>query len=532
MIHALVRHLVDFAVQENLIEASDTVWAVNQLLSILHLDAMPEATGFASASTPDAMPATFSPAPILDAMLVWAVEKGLLDDTPSQRDAFDTLLMGCLTPRPSECIRRFQALYNDDPHKATDDFYHMGIASNYIRKTRMERDQAWQASTEYGALDITINLSKPEKDPRDIAKARTVTSSGYPRCLLCVENEGFQGTASHPARQNLRLIPLKLHGKPWFLQYSPYGYYHEHCIILNREHCPMRINRDTFANLAEFLRQIPHYFIGSNADLPIVGGSILSHDHYQGGCYEFPMDRAEVEKWYDVAPLFQSNEHGVEMGRVRWPMSTLRLRAARPEALVELADRVLQVWRGYSDPSVDILAHSTAELGSTPERVPHNTITPIARRRGELYEFDLVLRNNRVNDAHPLGIFHPHAELHHIKKENIGLIEVLGLAILPARLLDSLAGLKQAWLAGCATVADDEKLAPHDTWYRAMRVRYAQRPYNSCIMGAGAIDHADSVEAMLRHEIGTVFAQVLEDSGVFKRTGQGIKAFDRFVAAL
>lgn len=531
MIHALVRDLVNFSIRKSLIEPSDAIWAVNQVLAVLGLDTLPDSREKAPAPTAEedrSIEDAVSPDSILSAMLDWAVGQGLLEDTPSQRDAFDTRLMGCLTPRPSELIRRFQSLYAASPREATDDFYRMGIASNYIRKTRMERDQAWRAPTqEYGELDITINLSKPEKDPRDIAKARETKDFGYPRCLLCAENEGFRGTASHPARQNLRLVPLELNGKPWFLQYSPYGYYNEHCIILNREHVPMQINRATFANLAAFLRLVPHYFIGSNADLPIVGGSILSHDHYQGGRYEFPMDRAGVEKWYPC-PASGSRYSTVEMGRVRWPMSALRLRSAQPEALVDFAEHVLRVWRGYSDEQAGVLSFSLHEEEGADGmlvRTPHNTITPIARRRGELYEFDLVLRNNRVNEEHPLGIFHPHAALHHIKKENIGLIEVLGLAILPARLLTGLEGLTQAWLEGRACVADTEFLTAHDDWYRHLRVRHSD-------LAAAGSTRPQRVREMLRQEVGAVFEQVLADSGVFKRSEEGTEAFDRFVAAL
>lgn len=510
-IHQCIHRLTRFAVRQGLIEERDRVWAANQLLGHLRLDALaPEiiedGAGDENAATP-----TF----LLEPLLQWAAQRGIIEDAPEARDRFDTLLMGSLTPRPSATAQRFWALYRQSPRKATDDFHRMGIACNYIRQARMRRNKIWRTPTAYGALDVAINLSKPEKDPRDIAKARAAPQTGYPRCPLCVENEGFFGSAHRPARQNLRLIPLTLGGRPWYFQYSPYGYYNEHCIVLSREHAPMRMNRETFARLTEFLTILPHYFAGSNADLPIVGGSILTHDHYQGGRYVFPMDRAPVEKVYRV-PGETAGKERISLGRVRWPMAALRLRGRDPEALAALAAHILDVWRGHNDPE----AHILAATGTGWDLERHNALTPIARRRGADYEYDLILRNNRTSAEHPLGVFHPHADLHHIKKENIGLIEALGLAILPARLLASLEGLTRAWLAGREQVAGTESLAAHDAWYRTLRMAHPH------------VRDAREVRRILRDALGATFLRILEDAGVYKRHAAGMEAFDRFVAAL
>ena len=491
-----LNRLLSFALRAELIEESEAVYAANQLIGLLKL---PEFTREEVGAAPS------SPTPILESILDYAAEKKLIENTQAQRDLFDTLIMGCLTPRPSAVIKRWRELYAESPRQATDYYYQFSIATDYIRKSRTDRNISWKTATEFGDLDITINVSKPEKDPRDIAAAKLQPASGYPRCLLCRENEGFFGTLSHPARQTLRLIPLKLGGEDWFLQYSPYIYYNEHCIILKHEHVPMKISRRTFERLLDILDFLPHYFVGSNADLPIVGGSILSHDHYQGGRYRFAMDDAPMEKFY--RPVVG----GVEMGRVKWPMSALRLKSAAKPALVEAADLILTRWRGYSDAKADILAESYGR--------PHNTITPIARKTGDGYELDLVLRNNRATPEFPLGLFHPHEDVQHIKKENIGLIEVLGLAILPDRLIKELALLRQALAEGRADVADQPDLEKHAHWYQELRPKLKDIP-------------PDTLEEELRHEVGLKFLRVLQDAGVFKRDEKGFIAFDRFVESL
>src|SRR5574344_631754 len=398
-INTEINRLLNFAKQRGLINREDLYYSANLLLDVLK----------AAEFVPEEINETLETAePILKNMLDYAAAQGLIEDTVNERDLFDTRIMNCVMPRPSEVIRRWSSDYARAPKAATAEFYKMSIASTYIRKDRIDKNIIWKTATEYGDLDITINLSKPEKDPRDIAKAKLVKSSTYPKCLLCRENEGYAGHAGHPARQTHRLIPLRLSGHRWFMQYSPYTYYNEHCIVLNRKHIPMKVSRKSFENLLDFVTILPHYFLGSNADLPIVGGSILSHDHYQGGRYTFAMAKAPVEKSYTFAGY-----PDIKAGRVKWPMSTIRLTGEDREELCDLAEKILNKWRAYSDESVGILAESDGE--------PHNTVTPIARRKGEAYELDLVLRNNRTSEEHPLGIFHPHAEVHHIKKENIGL---------------------------------------------------------------------------------------------------------------
>ena len=488
-----INRLLHFALQQGLISGSDMYYSANRLIDLLHVDSFePENV------EEELVTAT----PVLEEMLDYVVKEGLIEDTGNERDLFDTRIMDCVMPRPSEIISRFREDCAVSPKQATDRYYKTCIASNYIRKDRIDKNIVWKTATEYGDLDLTINLSKPEKDPRDIAKAKLVKSSSYPKCLLCRENEGFAGHAGHPARQTHRLIPLDFRGKEWFLQYSPYTYYNEHCIVLNREHIPMRISRDTFENIFDFITQLPHYFVGSNADLPIVGGSILSHDHYQGGHYEFPMARAEREKSY----VFKGFPD-VTAGRVKWPMSTLRLSSENRSQLMGLCEKILSYWRGYSDESVGILAETDA---------PHNTITPIGRRRGGLYEFDLVLRNNRTTEEHPLGIFHPHAEVHHIKKENIGLIEVMGLAVLPARLKTEMAEVKKHLLLGTEDISAIQSIALHGDWYRQVRKKHPD------VTEANATD-------ILKEEIGHVFCKVLDHAGVYKRDPEGLTAFDRFV---
>ncbi len=492
MVNHEINRLINFALHHKLITQEDYVWAANSLIGIL---------GIHSFEREDINETfTASPDSILAKILDWSAENNLIENTETERDLLDTELMGVLTPRPSDVIAQFKTLMAESPVKATDYFYALGVSSNYIRSERTAKNICWKTPTDFGELDITINMSKPEKDPRDIAKAKTIKSTGYPKCLLCRENEGFYGHHGHPARQNIRLIPLTLQGKQWYFQYSPYSYYNEHCIVLDENHVPMLISRETFGNLFAFVSMFPHYFIGSNADLPIVGGSILSHDHYQGGRYTFAMAAAPVEKEY------RTDDAEVFAGRVKWPMSAIRLRSRNHDKLVDVAERVLSAWREWSDESVGILAHSDGE--------PHNTITPIARMTGEDYELDLVLRNNRTSDEHPLGIFHPHSEVHHIKKENIGLIEVMGLAVLPARLKGALERICSAWLEGRETLPSE--LEAHETWYRGLRGKY------------DGLSGEQEVRKMLRDEVGHVFTQVLTDSGVYKRTAEGLTAFDKF----
>ena len=412
--------------------------------------------------------------------------------------------MGALTPRPAQVIEKFQALRAEDPQKATNWYYQFSQDTNYIRRDRIAKDMQWKAPTEYGELDITINLSKPEKDPKAIAAARNLPASAYPRCQLCAENEGYAGRVNHPARQNHRIVPITINGSPWFLQYSPYVYYNEHCICLNSEHTPMKIDKACFGKLLDFVGQFPHYFVGSNADLPIVGGSILAHDHFQGGRYTFAMAKAPVE-----TPFTFPGYEDVQAGIVKWPMSVVRLTCADPQRLIDLADHILTAWRGYTDEKALILAETDGE--------PHNTITPIARRRGEDYELDLVLRNNLTTEEHPLGVYHPHAELHHIKKENIGLIEVMGLAVLPARLKTELAAVAEK-LAKGEDLRADPLTASHADWAEGFKGKYE-------ITADNALD-------VVQKETGLVFAQVLEHAGVYKRNAEGKEAFLRFLNAL
>ena len=491
-----ISRLLHFARQKGLIAPEDEVYAANRLLDVLHVEEY----------VPEEVDETLETATsILECMLDFAAEKGLIEGTTDERDLFDTRIMDCVMPRPSEVVNEFHTRYETSPREATDYYYALSIASNYIRKARIDKNIAWKTATEFGDLDVTINLSKPEKDPRDIAKAKLAKAAGYPKCLLCRENEGYAGRVNHPARETHRLIPLDLAGHPWFLQYSPYTYYNEHCIVLNNDHVPMVISRETFENLAAFLEVFPHYFAGSNADLPIVGGSILSHDHYQGGRYTFAMERAAVEQEYTFA-----NYPQVRAGRVKWPMSTLRLTSSDKGALIALATAILAAWRTYSDASVDILAQTDA---------PHNTITPIARRRGTDFEFDLVFRNNRTTAEHPLGLFHPHAEVHHIKKENIGLIEVLGLAILPARLKSEMEQIRAELLRGTADIAGIADIEKHADWYCSVRAAHL-----SVTEG--------NVDGILRDEIGKVFLEVLTHAGVFKRDAAGMAAFDRWIESI
>ena len=437
-------------------------------------------------------------------LLDWAVENGRIEDDTTSRDLFDTELMGRLTPRPSQVIRAFRTRYEESPEAATDWYYQFSQDTDYILRYRIAKDVKWVAPTPYGDLDITINLSKPEKDPRAIAAAKTAPQGGYPKCQLCRENEGYAGRMNHPARQNHRIIPITIDGKDWFFQYSPYVYYNEHCIVFNGQHVPMKIDRSAFRKLLDFVKQFPHYFVGSNADLPIVGGSILSHDHFQGGRYTFAMEKAPVEK----AVSFPSFED-IECGIVKWPMSVIRLRSADDDRLVDLAEKILTTWRGYTDEAAFIFAETDGE--------PHNTITPIARMRDGKFELDLVLRNNITTEEYPLGVYHPHQELHHIKKENIGLIEVMGLAVQPSRLKGELADLADAFVEG-RDIRADETLEKHNHWAEELKTRYTFTKENTM--------------DILQKEVGVVFATVLEHAGVYKCTDEGRTAFLRFINSM
>ena len=486
--------LVEYAIRKELAQPSDRAFFCNILCDTMGL----------SAYFPDREPDPDAPLEeILGDLCDDAIDRGIIEDCGvTGRDLFDTRLMGILTPRPSEIIRTFRERCLQSPQAATEYYYNLSCDTNYIRTERIKRDVKWIYSGKYGDLDITINLSKPEKDPKAIAAARSQTQTGYPKCAICRENEGFAGSLTQAARQSHRLIPLTLGGESWFLQYSPYVYYNEHCIVLSAHHTPMRIDRNTFVRQMEFITQFPHYLLGSNADLPIVGGSILTHDHMQGGHYTFAMERAGSEAEFRF-PDFEN----VKAGILHWPLSVIRLNAEHPEDLIALSDRILQKWRAYSDPDAGILAETNA--------TPHNTITPISRRRGDRYEIDLVLRNNRTTDEHPLGLFHPHAEKHHIKKENIGLIEVMGLAVLPARLKEEMALLADVLTLG-KDPAKDERIAKHAAW------------------AAGFADEIrggtkENAEAILRREVGKTFEAVLEDAGVYKCTPEGRAAFLRFL---
>ena len=480
--------LLRYGLEKQLFEPCDQIYMANRLLEIMQLD---EFSWEETAELPLEE--------ILQALLDDAVARGICADDITSRDLFDTKLMGALTPPPREVRKIFSELYKEDPQAATDWFYEFSRNTDYIRRYRVKKDMRWVTSTDYGDLDITINLSKPEKDPKAIAAAKSAPQVGYPKCHLCVENEGYAGRMNHPARQNHRIIPLELAGEEWFLQYSPYVYYNEHCIVFNGKHEPMVINKATLRKLLDFVERFPHYFVGSNADLPIVGGSILSHEHFQGGHYCFAMERAEIE-----TPL---NFHGfedVKAGIVKWPMSVIRLCGESKERLCELADKILLCWRGYSDENAFVFAES--------DGTPHNTITPIARRRGSDFELDLVLRNNITTEEHPLGVYHPHAELHHIKKENIGLIEVMGLAVLPARLKAELQALEEAILSGAELSGELEK---HAHWVNELQQKHHFT--------------AKNVSDILKAEVGVVFAKVLEHAGVFKRSPEGQAAFRRFI---
>jgi len=495
MIFPYINSLVNYALKYNLIETSDEYYVINTLLDILNLDEYIE-----TEECPD-----LSLEEILGKILDFAVENELIDDNITERDLFDTRVMSALTPRPSEVINKFNALYAESPEKATDYFYKLSCDCDYIRRYRIKKDMKWVYPCEYGNLDITINLSKPEKDPKAIAAAKNAKQSSYPKCMLCRENTGYRGRLNYPARQTLRTVPVLLDGVESSMQYSPYVYYNEHCIVFNNEHTPMKIDKKAFAKLLDFVSVFPHYFIGSNADLPIVGGSILSHDHFQGGHYTFAMAEAPIEKEF----VFDGFED-VSAGIVKWPMSVIRLNGKNKEKLVELSDKILSAWRAYTDEDAFIFAETDC--------VPHNTITPIARRRGEKFEMDLVLRNNITTDEHPLGVYHPHSELHHIKKENIGLIEVMGLAVLPSRLKTELAILEECLVKG-EDVSKNEKISIHADWADEIKGKYD-------------LITEENVHEIVLKETGLVFKTVLEHAGVYKVTEEGRNAFMRFLESV
>ena len=517
MIQERILELTEYGRVTGLLAAEDVRYTVNRLLELFGIDELEDSVSAAYAKRE---PMTQTQAEealegILAEMLDHAVACGLLpENTITYRDLFDTRIMSVLMPRPSEVIRTFGELYHQSPKAATDYFYKLSCDSDYIRRYRIKKDVKWTADTEFGTLDITINLSKPEKDPKAIAAAKLAKQSGYPKCLLCKENEGYAGRVNHPARQNHRIVPVTINGSDWFFQYSPYVYYNEHCIVFHGEHTPMKIERATFAKLLDFVSQFPHYFVGSNADLPIVGGSILTHDHFQGGRYEFAMAKAPVEREISFAGFSD-----VKAGIVKWPMSVIRISAADKERLIALADKILLAWRGYTDEAAFVFAQTDGEA--------HNTITPIARRRGTDYELDLVLRNNITTQEHPLGVYHPHAKLHHIKKENIGLIEVMGLAVLPARLKTEMADLEQAILDG-ASIRSDAVLSKHADWVEEFLPKYG------FTAGSGLEGEItpERLHEIVETEIGLVFLEVLKDAGVYKCTDEGRAAFLRFVESV
>lgn len=488
-----IKSLVKYAIDNEMIEKEDEIWAINRICEALKIDSFEESEAKESDLEK-----------ILAVILDYAVKNGLCEDSVVYRDLFDTKIMGLITPRPSDVIKKFKSLYEKSPKDATDFYYKLSQDSDYIRRYRIKNDLKWITKTEYGDIDITINLSKPEKDPKAIAAALKMKAASYPKCLLCKENEGYAGRINHPARQNHRIIPMTLANTPFFMQYSPYVYYNEHCIVFNAEHTPMKIDRGAFEKLLDFIELFPHYFIGSNADLPIVGGSILTHEHFQGGNYEFAMAKAPIE-----TEVKFSGFEDVEAGIVKWPMSVIRIASKDKTKLVELADKILTDWRSYTDEESFIYAETDGEK--------HNTITPIARMRNGKFELDLVLRNNITTEECPLGYYHPHPEYHHIKKENIGLIEVMGLAVLPSRLKNEMALIKDAMLSG-KDIASIEAIASHKEWAEMIMNKYDI--------------NEDNCEEILQQEIGIVFTSILEQCGVYSRDEEGKKGFIKFIESV
>jgi len=496
MINKEIKKLVAYGVEHNLLKESDVVYTINQIISALGIDEYDNA---------DVSGETIVLEDILKNINDYAVEKGIIEDSVTCRDLFDTKIMGLLMPRPSEVIEKFNSEYKKSPKDATEYYYKLSCDSDYIRTYRVAKDKKWTVDTPYGNIDITINLSKPEKDPKAIAAAKNAPQSGYPKCLLCRENEGYAGRINSPARQNHRIIPVKINGADWYMQYSPYVYYNEHCIVFSGKHTPMKIERATFAKLLSFVEQFPHYFVGSNADLPIVGGSILSHDHFQGGNYEFAMAKAPID-----TPVTFDGFENIEAGIVNWPMSCIRLKSKNTGELVDLGGKILDSWRGYTDEDAFIFAKTDDE--------PHNTITPIARFKDGFYELDLVLRNNITTPEHPMGVYHPHGELHNIKKENIGLIEVMGLAVLPARLNTELKLLADAICDG-KDISADAVISKHKDWVDTFVANYPDI-------------NKSNVMKILCAEVGKTFLKVLEHAGVYKRTEKGKEAFLRFIKSV
>lgn len=491
-----IKKLVDYGISTGLVPECERIYTTNQLLSLFKEDNYEEPVGeYLNTQLEDA----------LRNLLDEAVKRGLIEDTITDRDLFDTKIMNCLMPRPSQVQDKFWSLYEKSPEEATDYFYKLSQDSDYIRRYRIVKDKKWKVDSDYGKIDITINLSKPEKDPKAIAAAKNAKASSYPKCALCMENEGYAGRANHPARDNHRIIPITVNNNKWGFQYSPYVYYNEHCIVFNGEHTPMKIDRAAFIKLFDFVKQFPHYFLGSNADLPIVGGSILSHDHFQGGHYTFAMEEAPIEK-----PIIIKGFEDVEAGIVKWPLSVIRIRNKDEQRLVDLAEYILDKWRGYTDEDVFIFAETDGEL--------HNTITPIARKKNGIFELDLTLRNNITTEEHPLGVYHPHSQWHHIKKENIGLIEVMGLAVLPSRLKEELELIEEYILEG-KDVRSCEKIEKHADW-----VEEFVKEYDDI--------NKDNVTDIIQNEVGKVFVHVLEDAGVYKCTEEGREAFMRFINSL
>lgn len=499
-IYSLILRLVSYGLNTGLIEKEDVVYCENQLLALFGMDQPDDNTAQLTADSEENLEE------ILGGLLDCAYQKGIIpENTVTYRDLFDTKIMSTLVKRPSEVIREFQQRYSVSPQNATDFYYKFSCDTDYIRKYRIKKDLKWKTSTEYGDIDITVNLSKPEKDPKAIALAKQQKQSGYPKCLLCKENEGYAGRVNHPARCNHRIIPVTLNGEDWFMQYSPYVYYNEHCIVFNSEHTPMVINDSTFRKLFDFITQFPHYIIGSNADLPIVGGSILTHEHFQGGRYSFALNRAEIEKSFSVDG-FQD----IECGIVKWPVSVIRLIGEDKDRLVALSSHILKKWRSYTDADSNIFAETNGEQ--------HNTITPIVFTKNGKLVIDLVLRNNITSEEHPLGVFHPHSDLHHIKKENIGLIEVMGLAVLPSRLKNEMALIKDAILTN-KDISSIPEISKHSEWIEEFTAGYDEI-------------NEDNIEKIIQDEIGKVFLRVLLDAGVFKRTEKGKNAFEKFIGSL
>ena len=496
MLYEAIKKLVQYGISTGLTPESERIYTTNLLLDVMKEDDFEDVPCDLDNNVLE---------DVLSELLDEAVKRGIIEDSITCRDLLDTKLMNCLMPRPAQIQEKFWEKYAASPEAATDYYYELSQDSDYIRRYRIKKDRKWTVETEYGTLDITINLSKPEKDPKAIAAAGKAKSSSYPKCQLCMENEGYAGRTNHPARENHRIIPITIQGKKWGFQYSPYVYYNEHCIVFNGEHIPMKIDRNTFAKLFDFIRLFPHYFLGSNADLPIVGGSILSHDHFQGGNYTFAMAKAPMTEQFQV-PGYED----VTAGIIKWPLSVIRLQCTDSERIIDLAEHILNKWRSYTDESAFILAET--------DGTPHNTITPIARRRGELFELDLTLRNNITTEEHPLGVYHPHAKLHHIKKENIGLIEVMGLAVLPARLKGEMELLREYILDG-KDIRGNEQIAKHADWVDEFLPSYSDVS-------------KENIGHILEQEVGKVFCQVLEDAGVYKNTEEGKKAFRRFIEIL